>query len=228
MEGKNTREVIAELIKSKVTVKRTVFEQSKKVLSMLKEVLEELKQDLEQKTRCENPIVIEIKSVGKYELRLKVGGDTILFLMHSNVFDFDNSHKIYRSSYVKNNKYNAYCGTIYMYNFLSDSFKYNRVSDLGYLMGRLFVNQDRHFFTEGKGRLSFLFNDFENAALDKKQLSGIVEEVLHQCLVFDLSTPEFKQVEVVTLDEITQVSNELKFQTGKKLGFKFKSDESLK
>ena len=228
MEKSTVKTEISKLIAEKLTVKRAVFEQTKEVFSLLKEVLNELKAELQAENNLKRPIEITVVEVGEYEVRLKVGGETVMFLMHSNVFDFSEKHSVYKNSYVKKGAYKAFCGQIYMYNFLSDSFKYNRYNDLGYLIARLFVNVDQHFFVEGKERLSFLFNDFNNSVLTKKDLFSIVEEVLHQCLLYDLSTPAFKQVEVVTVNEITQVSNELKVQTGKKLGFKFKSDERFK
>ena len=67
--------------------------------------------------------------------------------MHTNTFSFDKSHQIWNSSYVKEDEYKAYCGVINVYNFLSDSFKYNRANDLGYMIGRLFINKEKHFFT---------------------------------------------------------------------------------
>ena len=39
------------------------------------------------------------------------------------------------------NQLGTFCGIINIYNFLSDSFKYNRESDLGYLVGRIFINK---------------------------------------------------------------------------------------
>ena len=50
-----------------------------------------------------------------------------------------------------NRQYRTYCGVINMYNFLSDSFKYNRENDLGYLIGRMFINKE-NTFVEGKGK----------------------------------------------------------------------------
>ena len=54
---------------------------------------------------------------------------------------------------------------INIYNFLADSFKYNRLNDVGYLVGRVFLNKDLHYFVEGKRQLGFLYNDFVNDKL---------------------------------------------------------------
>ena len=227
-ELKDIRTQVVDLIQGKLTIKRHVYEQTKEVFALLKEVLEEIKVDLQKQTESDRPIMIETQEIGQYEVRLRVGGDTLVFLMHSNVFDFEGSHYIHKSGYVRNESFSSMCGQIYMYNFLTDSFKYSRVNDYGYLIARLFVNKDMHYFVEGKQKLSFLFNDFKQAVLDRAALIKVVDAVLLECLQFDLFSPPYKQVEVVTVDEINQVSNDLRLRTGKRLGFRFSSDESPK
>ena len=44
---------------------------------------------------------------------------------------------------------------INIYNFLSDSFVYDRERDLGYLVARVFLNKEGHFFVQGKKQLGF-------------------------------------------------------------------------
>jgi len=226
MDENNTRKQVAHLIDTKLLAKQEVFENTKKVFQMLKTVLLDVQKDLQKRIASNSSIAIEVVEVGKYEVRLIVGGDTVVFLMHSNVFDFASSHIIHKNSYAKSEPYNTLCGQIYMYNFLSDSFKYQRSNDLGYLMARLLVNKESHFYVEGRERLSFLLNDFQNAVLNPSELEKVIDEVLKQCLEFDLYSPPYNQVEIITVEEVNQVSNELKMQTGKRLGFKFKSESN--
>ena len=55
--------------------------------------------------------------------------------------------------YPEENPNRGFCGLIHIYNFLNDSFKYNRVHDLGYLIGRIFINHENHFMVQGKRQL---------------------------------------------------------------------------
>ena len=55
-----------------------------------------------------------------------------------------------KQKYVKEDKMRSFCGVIHVYNFLNDSFKYNRLNDVGNLVARIFVNKDKHFFVEGE------------------------------------------------------------------------------
>jgi hypothetical protein len=118
----------------------------------------------------------------------------------------------------------SYCGVINIYNFLADSFKYQRVNDLGYLIARLFVNHEQHFFVEGKRQLGFLYNDFANAVITPEKLQDIVETTIAYCLDFDLFTPPFDEVKVISLGQLEDESSMMSLKTGKRLGFRFQAD----
>ena len=113
---------------------------------------------------------------------------------------------------------------IQVFNFLADSFKYNRVNDLGYLIGRIFINKELHYFVEGKRQLGFLYNDFVNTVIEKEALRAIVESAILYCLNFDLFTPPFESVKEVNVSDVLAVESNMQISTGKRLGFRFQSD----
>ena len=115
---------------------------------------------------------------------------------------------------------------IYIYNFLAESFLQNRVEDSGYLIGRLFINHDRHFMMEGKGQLGYLFRDIENVVLSKELIQLIVQSAFAFALEFDLLIPPYEFVSVLSVGQIQAISNNLQLQTGKRLGFKMKTDDT--
>jgi hypothetical protein len=100
------------------------------------------------------------------------------------------------------------------------------LNDSGYLIGRLFINQERHFMMEGKGQLGVLFRDLENTVLSDDLVSLIVQSSFAYALEFDLLVPPYDYVAELSVGEIQLISNNLQLQTGKRLGFKMKSDES--
>lgn len=209
----------------KASLKQDVYSITRDVYGDLKSVLEEIYADIKPKVSAADArIALELNNAGVCESYLTMGGDTLIFHMHTNVFTFPESHMVHKSGYVSKNPSNAYCGVINIYNFLTDSFKFNRLNDLGYMVGRIFVNRERHFFVEGKKQLGFLFNDFTTAILDKKSLRQIVETTIEHVLAFDLYTPPYDKVNILTLDEVQQLSQNLKLKTGKRLGFRFESE----
>ena len=222
---KSSDKIVNKLAK-KAATKQEVYRVCKSVFDMLKEVISEISEVLSKEiSSLDKHVEIKYIDKGEFEIQLKFSGDTLIFHMHTNTFSFDKSHQIWKSSYVKEDKYRAYCGVINIYNFLSDSFKYNRINDLGFMIGRLYINKEKHFFTEGSGRMSFLYNNFQNDTLDKKVLKNIVNELMLYAMDDELISPPFKEVQVVSLNQINQMSQNMKLKTAKKLGFKFSNEK---
>jgi hypothetical protein len=119
----------------------------------------------------------------------------------------------------------SYCGIINIYNFLADSFKYNRLADLGYLVGRIFINKDMYYFTEGKRQLGFFFNNFGNEPLNRDSLSHILSLSINYALEFDLLVPPYDTVKIASVEQISDRIKLSRLRTGKRLGFQFNSDD---
>lgn len=225
---KSPKTLILETLKEKGCLKQKVFKNTiaifKDFKSEAKTLISELKAEMQD---FDKEVSIQFIDKGKYEFHIKFGGDILVFFMHTNVFDFEKSHNIWNSSYLKEDELRAYCGMINVYNFLADSFKYNRVNDLGYLVGRLFVNKDLHYFVEGKRQLGFLYNDFVNEVISKEKIKAIIESTILYSLDFDLLTPPYENMKEVSLIDVIEVTNAMNIKTGKRLGFKFQADNDL-
>jgi len=225
MSDKTPFESIVETISTKSVMKQHVYNNTvktfKELVEVVKETIEELKKQLPE---VGESIPIDYKITHDHELRLTIAGDVIVFHMHTNVFQFDTSHGMWKTSYVQEDEERSYCGIIYVYNFLKDSFKYDRQRDLGYLIGRVFVNKDDHYFVEGKRQMGFLYNDFQNAVINKKEIRKVVESVLMYSLGFDLFIPAYDTMKEVTVYEMEQISKNAPMQTGKRLGYQFLTD----
>lgn len=216
--------MILKTLAEKSVLKQDVYRQTVSVFELFKTVLKEVAADLSKKMAAiDKRVHIEFQDKGEFELEMRVAGDVLIFYMHTNVFEFDRSHSIWKTSYVRENEFNSYCGMINVYNFLSDSFKYNRVNDLGYLIARIFINRELHYFVEGKRQLGFLYNDFVHSVISKEKVTAIVESLVLYCLAFDLFTPPFDAVKEVTVMELQEATSQMQ-ATGKRLGFRFQAD----
>lgn len=225
MEKKTPHELIIQMLKEKSTMKQDVFKITMDIFddfkSTLKEVVEELSSVI---TKVDTRVSLDYRSINEFNAEIKIAGDTLIFQAHTNVFHFDKSHHVWSSSYVKEDHYRAYCGMINVYNFLSDSIKYNRENDLGYLIGRIFINREKHFFVEGKRQLGFLYNNFPQSVIDKTTVRSIIESAILYCLDFDLLTPSYDTMKEVSVHEIQELTKNMVITTGKRLGFKFQAD----
>ncbi|PIQ15504.1 MAG: hypothetical protein COW67_08095 [Flavobacteriales bacterium CG18_big_fil_WC_8_21_14_2_50_32_9] len=222
---KSPKELILDTLKEKACLKQDVYKKTVATFNDFKAEAEKLAVGLrEEMEKVDKDVFIEFMDKSDFEFQIKFGGDVLVFFMHTNVFDFDKSHSIWNSSYVQDDPLRSYCGMINIYNFLADSFKYNRVNDIGYLVARFFVNKDLHYFVEGKRQLGFLYNDFIHEVINNEKVRAIIESAILYSMDFDLLTPNYdtmKEVSVYEINEVTSVNN---LKTGKRLGFKFHSD----
>ena len=212
---------IIDLLKQKACTKQDVYRKTQSVFADLQKLLKAKASNLTKKIASKDKCVkVLYSSKGKFEAQLKFSGDTLVFHMHSNVFDFPSKHEIHKTKYVKEDNLRSFCGVIHVYNFLSDSLKYNRMNDEGYLIGRIFINKDSHFFVEGDKQLGFLFNDFVNQRINKTELDNIINSAIIYSLNFDLQTPNINDVNVVSVHQILEMNENQKIRTAKRLGYK--------
>lgn len=226
MEKDDIRSSIITSLRDKSAVKQQVHDNTLSVLSDVKQILQDLDKELNQKLGdTDQRVHLEYTDNGNYSAQLKIAGDLLIFAMHSNVFEFDRSHGVWKTSYVQKDQLASYCGIINIYNFLADSFKYNRMQDLGYLVGRIFINKDMHYFTEGKRQLGFFFNNFGNEVMNKSSLTHIINLSINYALEFDLLVPPYDTVKIASVEQISDRIQLSKLRTGKRLGFQFNSDD---
>lgn len=216
------RETIYRLVKEKGVLKQDVYANTVKIFDDLKRVLAETVSDIKNDFGdIDKRVDFHYRDRGDFQAEIKIAGDVLVFYMHTNVFQFDKSHSAWRTSYLKENDDNSYVGIINVYNFLADSFKYQRVSDMGYLIARVFVNRESHYLVQGKRQLGYLYNDFVNNVLDADALRSVVESAVLYTLDFDLYTPPYENLQQVTVEEIQSVTNSASLATGKRMGFRF-------
>lgn len=227
MTEKEVRESLVEALVIKSNVKQKVFENTRNTFILLKKVLKDLEHNYLEliKDKIPHTMLPVYKDKGPFEAEFKIGGDLLVFSMHSNVFEFDDKHPVWNTQYLKDDPLRSYCGTINLYNFLADSFKYDRMNDLGYLVARIFVNKDNHFFVEGKRQTAENVKDFAIDSISPGILRQIVETAIQYSIEFDLLVPLYDQVKVATVEQMRQKMSHSKMTTGKRLGFAFNSDD---
>jgi hypothetical protein len=219
-QEKKQKETIVSLISQKSVMKQDVFNNTISVFNDLKTILKKVTDELAKETsHIDKRVNLNYKDVTPQSMQIKVAGDVLDFFMHTNVFDFEKSHPMFKNGYVKNNVLNSYCGIINVYNFLADSFKYNRLNDVGYLVARIFINREKRFFIETKTQIGYKYANFSAEEITKEQLTDIVNELIIFAISFDLLTPPFDAVRQVTVMEIQEKANSNALRTGKRLGF---------
>tara|TARA_B100001142_G_scaffold275072_1_gene283316 strand:- start:106 stop:780 length:675 start_codon:yes stop_codon:yes gene_type:complete len=222
---KNEAEIL-KLLKEKSATKQLIYRNTKEVFDDLVVSLKSKEKSLTSllKNEVEN-VELEFKSNGLFDVQLKFAGDTLLFHMHSNIFDFPPTHEIFKSKYINSDKTRSFCGVINIYNFLSDSLKYNRLNDEGVLIGRIFINKEKKFFVEGDEDLGSLFKEFSKKEINSES----IEEIINACMIFtlnfDLCSPNFNDVRLVSVHHLLTMSMNQKIKTSKRLGYQLSHEE---
>lgn len=214
---------IGNLIQQKTELRNLVSENTHKAFEDFKNAAKEIALEFNKTF----PITkSKFDDMGDFEFKLSFGSDTLVFLQHTNVFEFPRLHEVMKIPYIKEDKKRSYCGMINIYNFLSDSFEYDRDFDIGYLIGRIFINKENHYFIEGKREVGLLYTSFHKAIMNKDSVFNIIKSSMEYVNSFDLLTPPFDQVKFSSIGEIKSNQAIKKQITGKRLGFEFKQDKS--
>lgn len=223
---KDAKNLILDTLIEKRTVKKLAFDNTTNTFNSIKQVLQTMTKEYNEALIVRNEgALLEFRDRGEHEIELRIADDMVVFNMQSNVFDFDKSHAVWKTAYVQKDPTASFCGVINVYNFLADSYRFNRVNDVGYLIARIFINKDSHYFLEGKRQLGFLYTDFENAVITDADLRKILESTLLFTLDFDLLVPDYDNVNMISVGQMKESMNTIKLQTDKRLGFKFSADK---
>ena len=227
MSKSQLREDIISTIVNKSTLKQQTFDNTFSTFQELKDVLFEIASELDDDLdgKLDKRVRIEYRDRGKFEAQLQIASDLLIFQMHTDIFEFDSNHIIWQNEYVQASRDNSYCGVINIYNFLSDSFKFNRNADEGYLIGRIFINREKSFFVEGKRQTLVRPMDFGHDKITREALVSIMESAINYAINFDLLMPPYEENKRVTVDQFNTKMDNSKFVTGKRLGYNFNIDD---
>ncbi|HDZ40510.1 MAG TPA: hypothetical protein ENH59_02355 [Bacteroidetes bacterium] len=228
MELDEQKVKIVKTLQDKSVLKQKVYDNTEAAFKRIKGLLEALTREIGRDILdTDKRIRLVYKENGKFDVSIKIAGDILVFSMHSNVFEFDRDHPVWKTPYIQKNKDNSYSGIISIYNFLADSFKYSRVEDLGYLIARIFINRENQYFVEGKRQMAMLFSNYGNEELGREALKRIIFTAMQYSLEFDLLVPPYDSVKIASVGQLEKKIQLSKMVTGKRLGFKFNSDDVL-
>lgn len=209
--------IIVEKLNNKACLKQEIYKKTQDLFLNIRSIARTIVDDvLNDKNLEKASIPIEIIEIDEFEFQVKMGGDLIVFILQTNVVAFPKDHQIYKQKYIKKDKNRAYFGQIMIYNYVADSIKYNRISDTGYLIERLFLNNDHKFYVEGISNLNYVHLNVEKNNLNESILKSLITDAIVLSLDTDLVTTSFEKNFLLTLE---QKSKNRAAQSSKKVGF---------
>jgi len=221
---KDNTKIVCDQIKSKMELKKLVYKNIEASFELFKTIAE----SYPEKFRFYHPTSnIEVKYECKQpqSFQLRFGSDILYFTLHSNVFEFNRDHELMRMPYIREDKERSYCGMISIYNFLTDSVLYNRQNDVGYLIGRVFVNKENHCYIDGKREVGRVYSNFNTSIFNHELAVLILEAAMQYTVNFDLLVPPYEMVKEISINDMQEFDNkQMPIKTGKRLGFRFQAD----
>lgn len=219
------RSHLTQLLVNKAALKQDIAQETLTVFNDLKAAI---KKELEAlRVLVPDPRVrLFQQENGDFEIHVYVGSDVLVFSLHHNVFRLPDNNPLWGTAYFQHDERHGYFGVIYIYNFLAESLIQNRMADSGYLISRLFFNQDRHFFADGRSQLAALFRDPERNQWNQQICSLVIQMSFAYVLSFDLFIPPYELQDEITVNEMRFMGETLKLKTAKRLGFKMKSEDT--
>lgn len=215
---------LKDLLESKSDAKQRTYKHLLSAFQILKEESKITCEALKKLARPGDPdVTIEFKEINEHEFSVKLAGDLLIFVLHTNVVTFDAEHPVMKDSYVLQNEVNRYFGQINIYNFMSDSLKFNRINDPGYLLARIMINHENRFFVEGEGPMAIAQDKISENEISALQLQTLVKLSLAIAIENDLMAPPYTDVKFITLYQKLEHTPAL--GAGQKIGFKMSYDK---
>ena len=219
-------EVIRKLLESKSTAKQITYKNLLDSFNILMKESKRVINELKKKTKPgDDDVTEDFYEINEHEFHAKLAGDLLVFVLHTNVVTLPPDHPVMNDPYIQQNDVNRYFGQIMIYNFMSDSFKFNRQNDPGYLIARLLINHEARYVIEGNGRLGEMSNKISDGPISKPELNVLVKIVLMIAIENDLMAPPFPQVQFITVNQKMEKTQEL--GGGQKIGFKMSFEDKV-
>ena len=215
--------LISEGLKQKATAKQAIFRNTSAAFELLRQVSMELTLELSRRiTAIDSTVVIEYRPINEMEFHIRFSGDLLMFVMHSNIVTFPDDYGPMPTKYVEEDFRRRFFGHIMAYNFMADSIKYQRLNDPGYLVGRLLINIENHYFIEGVKELELPDINMADNMLTHDALKLFVESAMIAAVNNDLIAPPLQEIQKITVKQ--KIENQ-QVSRGSKLGFSFYSGQ---
>lgn len=203
----------------KSTTKQAIYRNTQEAFKLFKKVSKELVSKLSTRVTSEDAsVLIEYREINEMEFHVKISGDLLIFVMHSNIVTFPEEFDLMKSDYVEADFRRRFFGHIMAYNFMADSIKYNRMNDPGYLLGRLLINVENHFYLEGVDQLDLRYKDIANNLLTEEDIMIMVESAMIAAVNNDLMAQDIEDIRKISVKQ--KVDNQ-QVSRPTKVGFNF-------
>ncbi len=107
-----TKKLFDTLVK-KATLKQVVYQNTLNSFKLIKSGMENLATRYEKiNSKASKKIPFTFRDRSEFEAELKFAGDTLVLMMHTNIFELPRDHEVMKTPYINEDKDRSYCGII--------------------------------------------------------------------------------------------------------------------
>lgn len=200
-------------------LKYNLFEMTERLFLDLENICAQLAKEINEKSEERNQILVKVEKNNAFEFIFRIGGDSLIFILQSNIVRLPDENYLCKSKYLKEDLSLRYFGQILIYNFLSDTIDFGRLDDPGYLIGRILLNRENKFCLEGDRKIVFNFPELKENHVNPEKMRDFVEQLVVSALDNDLLAPAFNDIMTITYQQkIEHISG---LGNPQKIGFNF-------
>ena len=215
---------IYEQLKDKACLKQKVYRNIANIFMDLKKealgIVNELSDRIE---KVDKNVKVEFIEINDLEFHIKFSGDMLVFVMQSNIITFPDQYLFMKGDYFQEKEERGFFGQIVAYNFMSDSIKYKRMDDPGYLLARLMVNVENHFMVEGVSNVQYDFPDISENVISTENLRKIIEVAMATSIDTDLMGTDYREIAFISLQQKMYQNSAVGRNV--KIGFQMKNEQ---
>ncbi len=220
-------ENIVEILLNKSTVKQKTYRNVCAAFKQLEQEAQLLIDVINAKTsERDEEIKLSVEHITNQEFHIRIAGDLLVFVLHTNIITLPEDYEYNKSSYVADQPLRKYLGQINVYNFMADSFEFSRLNDPGYLLARLLINSENNFIVEGDRQIGFMFESVSAKPLEKVDLDVMIKLIITQAAENDLVIPPFPNIRSITVREKLEKTQSM--GAGNKIGFQMSYQNETK
>jgi hypothetical protein len=79
-------------------LKQDIYRKTQNTFRQFKSIILEMMAEYQQKYNGNREVVpFEFRDRGEFEIELKFGGDVLIFVMHTNIFEFSRMHEVMKT-----------------------------------------------------------------------------------------------------------------------------------
>lgn len=161
----------------------------------------------------------KLLKVTSNEIQFQFGNEVIIALIHPQSINAAGVIQANSEKYIKENALRTICSMVLIYSFRLHALEKSEAESNGFLLARIFINADNHFFVESHQPQPFLWNQIGDNEVKQESVKQILSNCLHLSQQIQLYAPSYSDISVINLSDKDLILENSNSNNAHRLGF---------